>query len=230
MTAEVVSPEMHDHTPASGPDPEMPARKPASLRDPETPDSKSPSLPGWVFPPPQGFVADDLDRIPHLPAHTELIDGSLVFVSQQRDFHTSTLFLLHAGLLRTLPADHRVRREMSIRLADDQRPEPDLIVLGPGAEIRSEATFYQAQDVVLAVEVVSPESKTRDRDRKPVLYARAGIPHFWRVESQEGRPVVHVHELDEWTKAYTVTGVHHDRLKLAVPFDIDVDLAEIDHL
>jgi Uma2 family endonuclease len=205
MTAEVVSPEMPDDRPKA-------------------------SLPDWVFPPAQGFVAEDLDRIPHLPAHTELIDGSLVFVSPQRDFHTSTLFLLHAGLLRTLSADHRVRREMSVRLTDDQRPEPDLIVLGPGAEIRSEATFYHARDVVLIVEVVSPESRTRDRDRKPVLYARAGLRHFWRVESQEGRPVVYVYELDDWTKAYTITGIHHDRLKLAVPFDIDIDLTEIDQL
>ncbi|WP_396992343.1 hypothetical protein [Nonomuraea phyllanthi] len=41
----------------------------------------NPSLPDWVFPPPGGFTAEDLDHIPDLPAHTELIDGSLVFVS-----------------------------------------------------------------------------------------------------------------------------------------------------
>ena len=31
----------------------------------------------WPVPPPEGFTADDLDRIPDLPPHTELIDGSL---------------------------------------------------------------------------------------------------------------------------------------------------------
>ncbi len=33
----------------------------------------------WYVPPEEGFHAEDLDRIPELPPHTELIDGSLVF-------------------------------------------------------------------------------------------------------------------------------------------------------
>ncbi len=187
-----------------------------------------PSLPDWVFPPPQGFTAEDLDHIPDLPAHTELIDGSLVFVSPQRDFHTSALFLLAVGLRAAAPEGHRVRREMSVKLGPRQRPEPDLIVLGPRAVIRPDATFYEAADVVLAAEVVSPESEERDRARKPALYAEAGIPHFWRVESDSGRPVVYVHELNPPTRSYVPTGIYHDRLKVTVPFDIDLDLTEID--
>lgn len=35
----------------------------------------------WPVPPEGGWKADDLDRLPDLPPHTELIDGSLVFVS-----------------------------------------------------------------------------------------------------------------------------------------------------
>ncbi|GGL44878.1 hypothetical protein [Planomonospora parontospora] len=31
-----------------------------------------PSLPEWVFPPPGGFSAEELDHIPDLPARTEL--------------------------------------------------------------------------------------------------------------------------------------------------------------
>ncbi|MEV3985498.1 hypothetical protein [Nonomuraea sp. NPDC049758] len=103
-------------------------------------------LPDWAFPPPQGYVAEDLDHIPDLPPHTELIDGSL-------------------------------------------------IVLGPQAPSDEALTCYQAEDVILAVEVVSPVTEVRDRKRKPTLYAEAGIPH--------------------------------DRLKLTVPFDIDIDLTTL---
>ncbi|WP_345565397.1 Uma2 family endonuclease [Nonomuraea rosea] len=188
----------------------------------------SPSLPDWVFPPPQGFVAEDLDHIPDLPAHTELIDGSLVFVSPQRDFHTSVLFLLQTGLRNAAPEGYRVRREIGVKLGPRQRPEPDLIVLGPGAVIRNSATFYEAEDVTLAIEVVSPESVVRDRKRKPVLYAEAGIPHFWRVEEREDAAVVYVYELDPATNTYFHTGIHHTKLKVDVPFPIDVDLTEID--
>ncbi|MEV4898488.1 Uma2 family endonuclease [Nonomuraea sp. NPDC055795] len=191
---------------------------------------KPPSLPDWVFPPPEGFVAEDLDRIPGLPAHTELIDGSLVFVSPQRDFHTSALYLLEKALRGSVPSDHRVRREMSVRLSATQRPEPDLIILGPGARIQPDATFYDAGDVLLAVEVVSPDSRVRDRERKPVLYARAGIPYFWRVENAEGQMMVHVYALEPSTGSYAVAGIFHDRLKVPVPFAIDIDLTEIDQL
>ncbi|MFF1380653.1 hypothetical protein [Streptomyces sp. NPDC058308] len=37
-------------------------------------------------------------------------------------------------------------------------------------------------------------------------------------------------QLDPHTGAYTPTGIHHGRLKLAVPFTIDIDLTEIDRL
>ncbi|MEU1385036.1 MULTISPECIES: Uma2 family endonuclease [unclassified Nonomuraea] len=188
------------------------------------------SLPDWVFPPPGGFVAEDLDNIPYLPAHTELIDGSLVFVSPQASFHAVIVDLLAADLRGAAPEELRVRREMSVVLGHDQRPEPDLVVLRAEALGSGRETFYKAQDVVLAVEVVSPESRSRDRERKPALYAAGGIPHFWRVEDDGGEPVVYVYERDPATRAYALTGIHHDRLKLTVPFDLDVDLSRIHRL
>jgi hypothetical protein len=33
----------------------------------------------------------------------------------------------------------------------------------------------------LVVEVVSKGSRREDRGSKPLAYAEAGIPHFWRV-------------------------------------------------
>lgn len=189
-------------------------------------------LPAWVFPPPGGFTADDLDRIPDLPPHTELIDGSLVFVSPQRSFHSLVMHLLETGLRMWVPDTLRVRREMTITINKGNRPEPDISVLRAEAvSAEADETGYDAADVVLAVEVVSPESQFRDRQRKPQLYAEAGIPHFWLVEKGKGRhPVVHVHELNEVTGSYVPTGIHHDRLKLPAPFDIDIDLTEIDRM
>ncbi|WP_431901726.1 Uma2 family endonuclease [Nonomuraea sp. bgisy101] len=194
------------------------------------PEMKPPSLPDWVFPPPEGFVAEDLDHIPELPAHTELIDGSLVFVSPQRDFHTSIMYVLQKGLLESVPTGHRVRREMGVKLGPSQRPEPDMLVLGPETPIERGTTFFEARHVLLVAEVVSPDSAVRDRRRKPQLYAEAGIKHFWRVENDADRIVVYVYELDPATAAYALTGIHHDRLKLTVPFDLDIDLTEIDRL
>ncbi|ADI06672.1 hypothetical protein SBI_03551 [Streptomyces bingchenggensis BCW-1] len=189
-------------------------------------------LPAWAFPPPGGFTADDLDRIPDLPPHTELIDGSLVFVSPQRSFHSLVMDVLVPALRAFAPMSLRVRREMSVVLNKKNRPEPDILVLRAEAvSAEAEETGFQAADVVLAVEVVSPESEDRDRQRKPQLYAEAGIPHFWLVEKGEvRRPVVQVFELNSVTRTYVPTGIYHDRLKLPAPFTIDIDLTEIDRL
>ncbi|MFC4030695.1 Uma2 family endonuclease [Streptomyces polygonati] len=190
-------------------------------------------LPGWAFPPPAGFTADDLDRIPDLPPHTELIDGSLVFVSPQKSFHTLAMDLLVYALRAQVPEDLRVRREMTIVLNKHNRPEPDISIVRaeavPGTE--HDETSYRASDVVLAVEVVSPESEARDRERKPSLYADAGIPYFWRVErGAGGRPVVYAYQFDVVTRSYVSVGIFHDQLKLPAPFTIEIDLTEIDRL
>ncbi len=189
------------------------------------------TVPDWLMPPTDGFTTQDFLSMDGLPPHTELIDGSLVFVSPQRMFHALAIELLLFGLRRTAPEDLRVRREMSIVLGSRQCPEPDLVVTNAAADSGLGQTSFKASDVVLAVEVVSPESEARDRERKPQLYAKAGIPHFWRVErTEDWYPAVFVHELDRSTGTYAFTGVHHDRLKLSAPFGIDIDLREVDRM
>lgn len=190
-----------------------------------------PQLP-WPVPPPDGYTVDDLFTLPDLPPHTELIDGSLVFVSPQRAFHSITVCLLEAGLRRAAPERFRVRRQMVVVLNTRNAPEPDLLVLRAEAVRSLRQTRYEPSDVVLAVEVVSPDSESRDRETKPGKYAAAGIPHFWLVEmaGEKDHPAVHTNELDPVTKAYALTGIHHERLKLTVPFTIDIDLTEVDHL
>lgn len=70
----------------------------------------------WPRPPEGGWTAEDLDRLPDLPPHTELIDGSLVFVSPQTNFHSRTVRLLDHALLAQVPDDLDVIREMTIKL------------------------------------------------------------------------------------------------------------------
>lgn len=181
----------------------------------------------WPVPPQDGYTVDDLFTLPGLPPHTELIDGSLVFVSPQRDFHGTMIDLLVAGLRRTVPGPLKVRREMTVVLDPRNGPEPDLSLVRAEAVTGMEQTKFAAADVLLAIEVVSPDSEARDRDTKPHKYAAAGIPNFWLVEMTEANqhPVVRVYELDPLSKTYALTGIHHDRLKISVPYDIDVDIS-----
>ncbi|WP_405806667.1 Uma2 family endonuclease [Streptomyces sp. NBC_00210] len=186
----------------------------------------------WPVPPQDGYTVDDLLTLPDLPPHTELIDGSLVFVSPQRYFHSIVIDLLVNSLRRTVPPELRVAREMTVVIDKRNGPEPDVSVVRAAAVRNRGQTHFQVRDVLLAVEVVSPDSESRDHDTKPHKYAAAGIPYFWRVEMAgvDDHPVVHVFELDKETRAYTPTGTYRDTLKLSVPFDIDIDLADINNL
>ncbi|WP_405679006.1 Uma2 family endonuclease [Streptomyces sp. NBC_00048] len=181
----------------------------------------------WPIPPPGGWTADDLDTLPNLPPHTELIDGSLVFVSPQTQFHMRAVNFLTWQLMDQQPPGLEVFREFTIDIDRHNRPEPDVIVVDESAVGDLDQTRLPADSVRLAIEVVSPESVGRDRGVKPVKYAEAGILHFWRVENKDGRAVVYVYELDPSTGSYGTAGIFHDRLKVSSPFAIDLDLTAI---
>ncbi|MDI3408091.1 Uma2 family endonuclease [Streptomyces cavernicola] len=184
-------------------------------------------LPDWMYPPrPSGWEADDLDNLSQAPRHTELIDGALIFMmSPQRSWHSRLVENLTFALRQAAPDGFEAEREMTVRLDKKSRPEPDVLVAT--APYEPDRTSYLPDEVALVVEVVSEESADRDRSLKPFKYAQAEIPHFWRVEDEEGEPAVHVYELDRLTHSYVATGIHRGRLKTTVPFLMDIDLESL---
>ncbi|MFF1794005.1 hypothetical protein ACFVXQ_07200 [Kitasatospora sp. NPDC058263] len=57
----------------------------------------------WLRPPVGGYTAEDLDRLPDLPPHTEWLDGSLIFASPQTLFPRATLKRLERALDDCVP-------------------------------------------------------------------------------------------------------------------------------
>ncbi|MGW6774079.1 Uma2 family endonuclease [Streptomyces sp. NPDC055037] len=184
------------------------------------------TTPRWPRPPDGGYTVEDLFTLPNLPPHTELIDGSLVFASRQNLFHSRVTDLLTAALRRTAPPGLKVRRQMTVILDRYNGTEPDVSVIRAAACTDLEQDRYEATDVTLAVEVVSPASRTRDHDSKPRKYAASGIPHYWLVEmtGADNHVVARTDELDPASRTYALSGFHRDRLKLSVPFTIDLDI------
>lgn len=160
------------------------------------------ALPDWMRPPrAEGWFAEDLDRLPEAPRHTELIDGALVFMmSPRRSWHGRLVTGLTVALMAQAPDGMEVEREMTIRLDARNRPEPDLLLTT--APYDADRTWFAPEDVQLVIEVVSPESAHRDRTVKLRKYAEAGIPHYWCIEDEDTVPAVHVYELDEPTGSY----------------------------
>ncbi|WP_017580618.1 Uma2 family endonuclease [Nocardiopsis valliformis] len=180
--------------------------------------------PEWMRPPrEEGWFAEDLDHLPEAPRHTELIGGALVFrTSPQSSWHSRLVTGLTTALMEQVPEGVEVEREMTIGLDSRNRPEPDLLVTS--APYDPDRTWYAPEDVLLVVEVVSPESAHRDRSVKLRKYAEAGIPHYWCVEEEGWVPVTRVYELDEPTGAYAPAGIFRGPLRRPVPFKVDLDL------
>lgn len=189
----------------------------------------------WPYVPPDGWTAADLDQLSldgpygELDAlkRIELIDGDLIVMSPQTEFHRRVVERLRDGLAGQAPAEWTATREMDVVLGERQRPCPDVSVVTASAAVDLDRTYYLPADVALVVEVVSKSSEIRDRETKPRRYAEAGIRHFWRVENDGGRPVAYVYELDPATRTYTLTGIFHDQLTVPVPFTIALDLTDL---
>lgn len=186
----------------------------------------------WPSPPPWGWTADDLDRLPvdgpngelDFFSRIELLDGALVFGAPQAKYHATVTAGIADGIDALSPQCRATAIRMDVKLGHRTRLCPDVLMTDPAVVHDGERTYYDAHEVRLVVEVVSPESEERDRRYKPRLYAEAGIAHFWRVEESDGKPVVYVYELDPATRAYAVTGIHHGKLSVSVPFSITIDL------
>jgi len=58
---------------------------------------------------------------------------------------------------------------------------PDVIRFVPGFDLDELASQFDASSVDLVVEIVSPESRYRDREVKPAEYRAAGIAEMWIV-------------------------------------------------
>lgn len=188
----------------------------------------SSAVPQWMYPPREsGWEAADLDRLPaDAPRHIELLDGALIFnMSPQRSWHDRVIRRLTAALESAAPAGWTVEAQMTVTLGRRTRPEPD--VVAASVPYDPQRTSFTAPDVALVVEVVSAESQDRDRRYKPTLYAEAGIRCMWRIEDEQGLPVIHTYERDDTTGTYVPTGVHRDHLATSVPFPLTLVPAEL---
>jgi Uma2 family endonuclease len=188
-----------------------------------------PAVPDWLVPPYEGWHFEDLLDLPlDSSQHIELIDGAFIPMSPPSKFHVQVTRNLQALLDRQCPAGLRADSEKTVRINDDNGPQADVLVVTASAHDDQERTaWYDGSEVILAVEVVSPSSRARDRERKPQIYAKAAIKYLWRIEDEDDRPVIYTAELDSASVSYDATGIFHHRLKLSVPFAVDIDLGEL---
>ncbi|MFI6420200.1 Uma2 family endonuclease [Streptomyces sp. NPDC050842] len=100
---------------------------------------------------------------------------------------------------------------------------PDIVVVEAAAAAEDPIT-YDADAVLLVVEIVSPSSSGRRTDRllKPPYYAEAGIEHLWRLEL-EPVPALVVSELEDGRYVERLVAEAGLDTAVVAPFPLKVD-------
>ncbi|MBW8805197.1 MAG: Uma2 family endonuclease [Catenulisporales bacterium] len=164
------------------------------------------------------YSAEDLDRIPDLPPHTELIDGNLIFASPQALFHYLAMVAIKSALRCAAPSHLFMTRET---------PEPGVLVVDQAALGGIHQTGFQAAEAVLVVDAVSAESDPRDRELKANRYAAAGVRHVWFVDDVEDKTLIEVWKSNRDLGCPEKVGECDEFLDIEEPFPVTLDVWEI---
>jgi Uma2 family endonuclease len=114
----------------------------------------------------------------------ELIEGTIVQMPPQKNFHMIALGLVEEALRAAFGPRHWVRMQGPLHLRPRSAPEPDAAVV-PGRPRDFAATDHPT--TALLVVEISDTSLAYDRGRKASLYARSGIADYWIVNLVHGR-------------------------------------------
>jgi Uma2 family endonuclease len=167
----------------------------------------------WTF--------DDLQTLPDDGWRYEVVDGALLMTPPPTDFHQAVGRRLFRQLDRQAPPDWEPVYEVAFRVRTDGRV-PDLAVLRAGLPVRPREVAYAPSDFGLLVEVVGPTSTGMDRVLKPAEYAAAGVPYFWRVETE---PLVEIIAYEPGDGSYRESGrLSQGRAALPAPYPVVIDV------
>lgn len=179
------------------------------------------------------WTAADLDQMPDDGLRYEVLNGQLVVDAAPKPMHQWLIKRLTHVLDAVVPADRVVLDGVGVLIGDDE-PIPDLMVASGSIDWYGRGV--PVGQVELAVEVVSKSTTLQDRLVKPVLYAQAGIPTYWRFEinsfkgrfADEQMPVLFAYALGpEGEYEQTHRAAAGVPVSLRAPFEVTFDPGDL---
>ena len=133
-----------------------------------------------------GLTYADYAALPDDGQRYEILDGELAVTPAPGRRHqqiVGELFIVLHAHVKTRGLGQVFVSPFDVILDDTSVVEPDIVYvardrLGIVAERGVEGA------PTLAIEVISPSTRARDRDAKRELYARHGVPFFWIVDPE----------------------------------------------
>ena len=131
------------------------------------------------------WTLGELRRLPEDDGNKyELVRGEL-FVTPPPTDHHETISARLTRLLDPYVAEHDlgfVYRPRAVMRFDGSEVEPDLMVRR--SQGRRDATWDEAPTPILIVEILSGNTRRRDRLQKRNLYLDAGVAEYWLVDPE----------------------------------------------
>lgn len=153
----------------------------------------------------------DFCRLPDDGKRYEIIEGVLHVSPSPNRAHQGCLgllYLLIAGWVARTAGGKVYFAPLDVILADDTVVEPDLIWISPQRRaIMSDRGLEAAPD--LAVEVLSPSTKSRDRTLKGRIYLQYGVREYWLMDPVRREVVMQVPGPDGYRVHARGTGPVH---------------------
>ena len=168
-----------------------------------------------------GYTVEDVLGLPDDAPRVELWDGVLSVVPSPAGGHQKINWRLVGWLENHLPNGFEPQLAVGVVVGYSRTLEPDAMILH--SPVDYDHHYYPADQVVVAIEIVSPGTRKRDRLEKPSLYAAAGIPHYWRVEQKP----LHVFAYDLVDGRYELVADSSQTLVLSEPFEIKLPIRDI---
>ncbi|HEY5356696.1 MAG TPA: Uma2 family endonuclease, partial [Streptosporangiaceae bacterium] len=176
-------------------------------------------------------TADDVEALPDAGDHArfEVYEGGVLVVSPAPGVgHQRASYRLHRALAQAAiaaGADAEVLEAVNVALPGGKLLVPDVVVVAAGA-VGETAVRVPCEAVLAVVEVVSPSTVSIDRAVKPVMYADAGIPVYWRVELAGTARIVAC-SLSRGRYLTRTTLVAGTPGRIARPFPVELDPADL---
>jgi Uma2 family endonuclease len=154
----------------------------------------------------------------------EVIDGSLLVSPRGGSDHANAIAeLLTQGRPAAKAAGYRMYSAVNL-MVGEELPIPDLVVVQHDGNRK---VWFDASQVVLVVEIMSPSTRRLDRIVRPRIYAEGGIPYYLRVEFRGEDPVMLLHELVDGEYRPIVVAAAGTTFTMHEPFEFAIDPVEL---
>jgi Uma2 family endonuclease len=164
------------------------------------------------------LTVEDMENTPDDEFRYELDDGVLIVSPMPSRLHQLAVTRLAIVLSAACPAGLVVLAGVGVNMTKFQHRVPDVaVVRADGFE-----TIFQETPPELVVEVASPRTRLYDRNRKKGVYQGSGIPAYWIVEPDRGRPELTVFELRSGAYEQTAHVTGDEEYHALVPFPVTI--------